>query len=74
MPITTAQRRAKDKYDKANYSVLQIKPKKDEAAKIRDYTADRGESLTRFLVRAAETQMEADKTKEQHQQQPPTPN
>ena len=61
MPITPAQRRARDKYEKKTYKAMQIKPLIAEAERIRTHIEERGESLTRFLVRAAETQIELDK-------------
>ena len=63
MPITPAQRRAKDKYDKKTYKPMQIKPLISEAERIHAHADERGETLTRFLVRAAETQIEIDKGK-----------
>ena len=60
MPVTDAQRRAKDKYDAKTYDLLRVKPNKEEGAAIRAHAEQRGESLTRFVVRAAYSQMEKD--------------
>ena len=59
--VTPAQRRAKDKYEKKTYKPMQIKPLIAEAERIRMHIEERGESLTRFLIRAAETQIGIDK-------------
>ena len=64
MPITEAQRRAKNKYDTKTYDLLRIKPNKEEATKIRAHAEKCGESLTRFVVRATHNQMERDNEKE----------
>jgi F0F1-type ATP synthase membrane subunit b/b' len=60
MALTDAQRRAKNKYDAKTYELMQTKPTKEEAAIIRDHAKKRGESLTRFVVRAANNQIERD--------------
>lgn len=61
MPLTPAQRKAHKKYEKKTYSEIKIKPKVAESERIRKHATERGESLTRFLVRSAETQIEMDK-------------
>lgn len=63
MAISSAQRRAKDKYDSKTYDLIRIKPKIEEAEKIRAYAESRGESITRFLVRAAFETIERDNAK-----------
>lgn len=62
MPLTPAQRKAHKKYEAKTYGEIKIKPKIEEAERIREHAKRQGESLTRFLVRAAETQMQLDKT------------
>ena len=63
MPISEAQRRAKKKYEAKTYKEMRIKPKIEEAERIHAHAEEHGETLTRFLVRAAETQIEPDKEK-----------
>ena len=60
MPITEAQRRAKNKYDAKTYDLMRVKPSKEEGATIRAHAEKRGESLTRFVVRAAYNQIQSD--------------
>ncbi len=60
MPLTEAQKRAQEKYSAKTYKVLRIKPKIEEAERITNHAKQRDESLTRFLVRAAEAQMQQD--------------
>ena len=60
MPISEAQRRAKNKYEAKTYKEVRIKPKIEEAERIHAHAQKREETLTRFLVRAAETQIAID--------------
>jgi uncharacterized protein (DUF1778 family) len=60
MAMTDAQRRAKTKYDAKTYELLRVKPTKEEAATIRAHAEKQGESLTRFVVRATNNQIELD--------------
>ena len=57
MAVSKAQQRATKKYEAKTYNEITIKPKIEEAARIRAHASVRGESLTRFLVRAAEAQI-----------------
>ena len=57
---TPAQMKATRKYDEKTYALIQIRPRKEFAEKLRSHAAERGESVTGFLVRAAETQIEID--------------
>ena len=61
--MTEAQRRAKNKYDSKTYELLRVKPNKEEATTIRAHAEQQGESLTRFVVRAAYNQIEWDNAK-----------
>ena len=58
---TPAQLKAIRKYDAKTYSLIQIRPRKEVAAKLRAHAEKRGESITGFLVRSAETQIAIDK-------------
>jgi uncharacterized protein (DUF1778 family) len=60
MPRTDAQRRARQKYYAERYAYLRIRPKFEDDERIRKHAACRGESLTHFMLRAADTQMEID--------------
>ena len=55
-----AQQEATKRYEKKHYRQMTIKPKIEENDHIRAHAAERGESLTRFLVRAAKTQIDID--------------
>ena len=57
---TPAQINATKKYDAKTYDLIQIKPRKEVAAKLREHAEERGESITGFLVRSAETQIAID--------------
>ena len=61
MPITEAQRRAKDKYEAKTYKEIRIKPKIKEAERIHAHAKECNETMTRFLVRAATNQIARDK-------------
>ena len=61
MPISEAQRRAKNKYEAKTYKEIRIKPRIEEAELIYAHTKERNETLTRFLIRAAKTQIGIDK-------------
>lgn len=60
MPVSEAQKKATKKYEQKVYAPIKIKPKKAETEKIRKHAGERGESITRFLVRAADTQIDID--------------
>ena len=45
------------KYDSETYQLVQIKPKIEEAERMREYAKERGESLTRLVVRSVDTQI-----------------
>ena len=47
-------------YDKKHFRLVQIKTKVREAEILKAYVQERGESLTRFLVRAAMNQIHND--------------
>ena len=57
---TTEQKKALREYDLKHYKLVQIKPKVQEAEILKAYVQERGESLTRFLVRAAMNQIQND--------------
>ena len=58
---TPAQMKATRKYDEKTYDLFQIRPRKEVAEKIRTHAEKRGESITSFFVRSAETQILIDK-------------
>ncbi len=60
MPQTPAQRKAKAKYNAKTYKEIRIKPTIKEADAIIEHTKGTGETMTRFLVRAAQGQIKQD--------------
>jgi uncharacterized protein (DUF1778 family) len=60
MPVSEAQRRAKQKYNDKTYDTLRIRPRIEDAERIRAHAEARGESLTHFMLRAAASQMKID--------------
>ena len=59
---TPAQMKATRKYDEKTYDLIQIRPRKEIAERLRAHAEERGESITGFFVRSAETQIEIDKS------------
>ena len=63
MPVSKSQQKATKKYNAKTYMEITIKPKIEEGESIRAHVKERGESMTRFLVRAATNQIAKDKEK-----------
>ena len=63
MPVSKSQQNATKKYNAKSYIEITIKPKIEEGERIRAHAKKNDESMTRFLVRAAETQMGIDEEK-----------
>ena len=61
MPVSEAQRRAADKYNREKMDELKIKCRKELGAKIRSHAEECEESISKFLTRAALNQIERDK-------------
>ena len=64
MPVSDAQKRASQKYDREKIDELKAKVKKELGTKIRTHAAEHGESISSFLTRAAKTQMVLDADKD----------
>lgn len=50
MPLTPAQKKANDKYLKANYTELRFRVRNAQAAQIKQYAASKGLSLRAYLL------------------------
>ena len=49
MAVSNAQKKSRDKWDKANMSVLGCKVKKDQAEKFKQYATDNGTTANALL-------------------------
>lgn len=67
MPASAAQRRANDKYDKANYERFTVKARKGRRSEIKLFTDSIGETFNGFVLRAIDETMRRDS------EQPPQP-
>lgn len=60
MAISEAQRRAVDKYNKANYDRIELKVIKGKKEEIKAHADHNGESINAFINRAIIEQMKRD--------------
>lgn len=60
MAISEAQRRAVDKYNKANYDRIELKVIKGKKEEIKAHADHKGESINAFINRAIIEQMKRD--------------
>ena len=61
MGYTEAQMRATAKYNKKNYDRIEIKVKKGEKEKIKQYTENKGKSLNMYIIELIEKDMKGSK-------------
>lgn len=59
--VSTAQKRAAEKYTKANYDEIKVRVPKGKKKIIQQYAMDIGESTTAFINRAIDERMERTK-------------
>lgn len=57
MTVSEAQKRATKKWRKENYDEIKIRIPKGEREKIKEFAAEKGESLNGFIKKAIELRM-----------------
>lgn len=60
--VSDAQKRAAEKYTKANYDEIKVRVPKGKKAIIKDHAESRAESVSGFINRAITETMERDNT------------
>lgn len=65
MPISDAKHRANERYNAKAYDEIKLRVKKGRKEEIQIYAESRGESVTGFINRAIDEQIERDREEQQ---------